>query len=214
MNVDIAQWVKDARNSIKMTQEVLALELGFSTKASISAIETGKNKPSFDTLLKISNICSYPLPYQEVKEIVTGTDNESEEFFELLFYNCKDSFPLTTEYSQKMQKEKIAIPKFILKTAGVAPEDAICLCMPGNSMMSVIPNGTTLVVDTSSRYILDGEIYAILQGSLLRIRILQNMPSEKIKLSAYNEDEYKDEVIDAKELEVIGRVFSWIVINK
>lgn len=209
MSIDIANWVKSARINKKMTQENLALELGFSTKASVSAIETRKNKPTFDTLIKISNICDYPLPYQEVREIkVLDSDN----FFEITFYDCNDAFPLTKENAE-MNIKKISIPKFIFDNSNIKEHEAIAIKMEGNSMHPVLPNNTILLINTSYKRIIDGQIYAVIQSDLLRIRKLYQLPDGKIKISAYNNDEYPSENTDLKNLEVVGKVFSWIAFN-
>jgi len=64
MQYNLAQWVANARKQANLTQEELAEAIGFSGKGSISAIENGRNKPTFEIMVKISEICNYPLPYQ------------------------------------------------------------------------------------------------------------------------------------------------------
>ncbi len=61
---DLAKWAVNARKQANLTQEELAEAIGFSGKGSVSAIEKGRNKPTFDVMLKISEVCGYPLPYQ------------------------------------------------------------------------------------------------------------------------------------------------------
>ena len=64
MDYDFAKWVANARKQANLTQEELADVIGFSGKASVSALEKGRNKPTFDVMVKISEVCNYPLPYQ------------------------------------------------------------------------------------------------------------------------------------------------------
>ncbi|WP_118780327.1 helix-turn-helix domain-containing protein [Neisseria lactamica] len=71
---DLAKWVTEARKATGMTQEAFAFELGFSTKASVNAIEKGRNKPTFETMIKISEISGVPLPYQENAQTETLKD--------------------------------------------------------------------------------------------------------------------------------------------
>ena len=61
---NLAKWAANARKQANLTQEELAEAIGFSGKGSISAIEKGRNNPTFDVMLKISEVCDYPLPYQ------------------------------------------------------------------------------------------------------------------------------------------------------
>ena len=49
---DLGKWAAEARKATGMTQEAFAFELGFSTKASVNAIEKGRNKPTFETMIK------------------------------------------------------------------------------------------------------------------------------------------------------------------
>ena len=78
MTYDLAKWATEARKAAGMTQEDFALELGFSTKASVNAIEKGRNKPTFETMVKISKISGFPLPYQEVSQTkVLSEDSDS-----------------------------------------------------------------------------------------------------------------------------------------
>ncbi len=67
MTYDLAKWAVEARKRAGMTQEQFAFELGFSTKASVNAIEKGRNKPTFETMVKISEISGFPLPYLTVR---------------------------------------------------------------------------------------------------------------------------------------------------
>ena len=57
MQYNLARWVANARKQANLTQEELAEAVGFSGKASVSAIENGRNKPTFDIMVKISEIC-------------------------------------------------------------------------------------------------------------------------------------------------------------
>lgn len=78
MTYNLAKWATEARKAAGMTQEDFALELGFSTKASVNAIEKGRNKPTFETMVKISKISGFPLPYQEVSQTkVLSEDSDS-----------------------------------------------------------------------------------------------------------------------------------------
>ena len=77
MTFDIGNWVKSARLNADLSQEQLALALDLSGKSSVSAWETNKNGVSFDVMLKISDLCGYPLPYLEpdqTKMIHTSRD--------------------------------------------------------------------------------------------------------------------------------------------
>ena len=200
---DTATWVKNARKNAGITQETLALELNFANKSSVSAMEIGKNKPSYETLLKISQICGYPLPYQDtnivpVYELATN--------FEIPLYDCKTKFP-------DDETETILIPKFILQKQNIDNRCAICLCQVGTSMQPVIPDGSKLIVDTSLRYIADGKIYAVWQDDILRIRTLYRLSGNKVRLKSFNDNEFPEEIVDINTLRIIGKVSAWIAFD-
>lgn len=200
---DTATWVKNARKNAGITQETLALELNFANKSSVSAMEIGKNKPSYETLLKISQICGYPLPYQDtnivpVYELATN--------FEIPLYDCKTKFP-------DDETETILIPKFILQKQNIDNQCAICLCQVGTSMQPVIPDGSKLIIDTSLRYIADGKIYAVWQDDILRIRTLYRLSGNKVRLKSFNDNEFPEEIVDINTLRIIGKVSAWIAFD-
>ena len=197
---DTATWVKNARKNAGITQETLALELDFANKSSVSAMEIGKNKPSYETLLKISQICGYPLPYQDtnivpVYELATN--------FEIPFYDCKTKFP-------DDETETILIPKFVLQEKNVDSNHAICLRQVGTSMQPLIPSGSYLIADIHSQHIEDGKIYAVFQENLLRVRILYCLSGNKVRLKSFNDKEFPEEIVEMNTLKIIGKIEVWI----
>ena len=197
---NIGEWVKNARKNAKITQETLALELNFANKSSVSAMEIGKNKPSYETLLKISQICGYPLPYQDTNIVPVY---ELATSFELPFYDCKTKFP-------NEETDTILIPKFVLQQKNIDSKQAICLRQVGTSMHPLIPNNSYLIVHTSSQYIEDGEIYAVFQDDLLRTRTLYRVSGSKIRLKSFNNNEFPDEIVEIDTLKIIGKIEAWI----
>jgi len=79
-------------------------------------------------------------------------------------------------------------------------------------MEPVFPDGATLGINTADKVIKDGKIYAVNHGGLLRTKILQKLPDNKIRIKSYNAEAYPDEEADADEMNIIGRVFWWSVI--
>lgn len=204
---DIATWVKNARKNAGMTQETLAFELNFANKSSVSAMEIGKNKPSYAQLLKISQICGYPLPYQDTNIVPVY---ERATSFELPFFDCKTNFP-----NQVLEEvgETILLPKFILKKQNIDSKCAICLCQVGTSMQPIIPDGSYLLVNTNTQHIADGKIYAIFHENLLRIRTLYHLTGNKIRLKSFNNNEFLDEIVEIDTVNIIGKVEAWIAFS-
>ncbi|MFN6883075.1 helix-turn-helix transcriptional regulator, partial [Proteus mirabilis] len=61
--------------------------------------------------------------------------------------------------------------------------------------------------------IIDGGIYAIQQGDLLRVKILHRLPNNKIIIRSYNTIDYPDEESTLEEVKILGRVFNWSVMG-
>lgn len=104
--------------------------------------------------------------------------------------------------------------KSTLRRVGANTDGSGVLCFPatGNSMEPVIPDGTTVAVDTNNKKVIDGKLYAINHGGLKRIKQLYKMPNNQISVRSFNKDEFFDQEVPSQEIEVIGRVFWYSVI--
>ncbi|AVT58536.1 Phage repressor CI-like protein [Pectobacterium versatile] len=112
---------------------------------------------------------------------------------------------------------KLRFSKATLRKVGANTDGSSVLCFKasGDSMEPVIPDGTTVAVDTNNKRIVDGKIYAIAQegnGSekLVRIKQLYRKPGGVVILHSFNRD--ADEEAYESELEIIGRVFWYSVL--
>ncbi|AUU88785.1 TPA: helix-turn-helix transcriptional regulator [Kluyvera intermedia] len=99
-----------------------------------------------------------------------------------------------------------------LRKAGVNSSNARIVKIWGNSLLPVLNNGDHVAIDLSqSKQIRDGDLYAIRDGVLLRVKILINQPDGGFILRSFNKDEYPDEILTFDErrarIHVIGRVF-------
>lgn len=104
------------------------------------------------------------------------------------------------------------LPMSVLEEAGVAPSDAACATLVGDSMAQLIQDGTPVAIDRSCTRIVDGEIYAFDHDGMLRVKMLYRLPMGRIRVASFNSDEYPDEIINPDEMQfirIIGRVFWW-----
>lgn len=108
---------------------------------------------------------------------------------------------------------KLRFSKSTLRRHGINPADVVCVSADGNSMEPVFPDGATLGINTADKTIKDGKIYAINHGGLLRTKILQKLPDNKIRIKSYNIAEFDDEEADLSDITIIGRVFWWSVLD-
>lgn len=109
---------------------------------------------------------------------------------------------------------KLRFSKATLRRVGANSDGSGVLCFPasGDSMEPVIPDGATVAVDANNKRIIDGELYAINQGDLKRIKQLYRKPGGKLLIRSINRD-YNDEEADESEVEIIGFVFWYSVLR-
>ncbi len=112
---------------------------------------------------------------------------------------------------------KLRFARSTLSRAGVDPANAACATVKGNSMERLIPDGTTVGVNTGDKEIRDGEIYAFDHDGMLRVKYLQRKPGGGIRVISENIHEHPPEDYDADEvaenIRLIGRVFWWSVLR-
>ncbi|MBS6076116.1 MAG: helix-turn-helix transcriptional regulator [Citrobacter freundii] len=111
---------------------------------------------------------------------------------------------------------KLRFSKATLRRVGANSDGSGVLCFPatGDSMEPVIPDGTTVAVDTNNKRIVDGKLYAISQpgageDKLKRIKQLYRKPGGILTIRSFNRD---DEEASEAEVEIIGRVFWYSVL--
>lgn len=110
---------------------------------------------------------------------------------------------------------KLRFAKSTLAKQNVDASSAACCFVTGDSMEPILPDGSTVGVDTSKTQIVDGKMYAIDNGGLLRVKYLYRLPGGGVRIRSANRDEYPDEDLTIDQLEhfrVIGRVFWYSVL--
>lgn len=111
---------------------------------------------------------------------------------------------------------KLRFAKSTLRKSSVDPTRAACVRVNGNSMEPVLPNGSTVGVDTSQTNVIDGKMYAINHDGMLRIKTLYKLPGGGLRLRSFNTDEWPDERYEGdaaiKQIKIIGKVFWYSVL--
>lgn len=106
--------------------------------------------------------------------------------------------------------------KRTLQKKGIDPAMAGCVPVNGNSMEPVLPDGSTVGVDTAVTSIQDGKMYAIDHDGQLRVKLLYRLPSSGLRLRSYNSEEHPDERYDSDyardHIRIIGKVFWYSVL--
>ncbi|GGU68538.1 hypothetical protein GCM10009504_27120 [Pseudomonas laurentiana] len=111
---------------------------------------------------------------------------------------------------------KLRFGKRTLQRKQIDPASAGCVPVTGNSMEPVLPDGSTVGVDTAATQVQDGKMYAINHDGQLRVKLLYRMPGGGLRLRSYNSDEHPDERYDGdyveSHIQVIGKVFWYSVL--
>lgn len=111
---------------------------------------------------------------------------------------------------------KLRFGKRTLSRKNIDPMAAGCVPVTGNSMEPVLPDGSTVGVDTGAVAIQDGKMYAIDHDGQLRVKLLYRIPGGGLRVRSYNDTEHPDERYDKDYVEnhirIIGKVFWYSVL--
>lgn len=113
---------------------------------------------------------------------------------------------------------KLRIDQATLVQMEIQPTNIICAKVSGNSMDPVIPDDSTVGIDTGRTTVKDGDIFAINHDNQLRVRMLYRLPRGGLRMRCFNRDEYSDEEYSATEIQseniqILGRVFWYSVLR-
>lgn len=111
---------------------------------------------------------------------------------------------------------KLRFGRRSLQRKGVEPAAAACAAVTGNSMEPVLPDGSTVGIDTGVQQVQDGKMYAIDHAGQLRVKLLYRLPGGGLRVRSYNEAEHPDERYEgdyvADHIRIIGKVFWYSVL--
>ena len=99
-----------------------------------------------------------------------------------------------------------------LRRKSINPDNVFCCTLTGDSMEERIAEDAAIAVDAGEKTIRDGKIYAFRHGDLLRVKYLSRLPGGRVKIKSHN-PAYEDEEAGLEDIEVIGRVFWWSVLD-
>lgn len=112
---------------------------------------------------------------------------------------------------------KIRFSKATLRRVGANTDGSGVICFParGDSMEPIIPDGTTVAVDTNNKRLVDGKLYAISQQGagdekLKRVKQIYRKPGGKLIIHSFNRE--NDEEAEESSVEIMGRIFWYSVI--
>lgn len=195
-------------------------EMTGTSRATISHIVNGKSKKStlIPAIAKALNTTTEELlkPVNELNEVrqIYAWDSKTplalDEVELPLFREVELSAGIGSTEVIENHGAKLRFARSTLSRNGIMPEHAACCYVNGDSMEPVLPNGSTVAIDTANKMIIDGKMYALNHGGMLRVKYLYRMPSGGIRIRSANREEYPDEEIHPQsedEFRILGRVF-------
>lgn len=212
--------IKEARLKKGFSQEELGKKMGGKSKAAVSKWENGENVPKdLDLLSKALGVSIDWLRGKKETNEIDVTNSKSVDEWD-------DSTPLEDDevavpYVKSIELAaghgsfnsddnngyKLRFGKTFFRRKGVQKENVICFPVHGDSMTPNIPNGATVAVDTARKDVIDGDVYAICQGDLCRLKRLYRLPNGKVRINSFNSTDNPDEIDDQANVEIIGRIF-------
>lgn len=219
----LAERLKLARERLEMSQAQLAEKIGLSQQ-SIAKIEKGETSQprKIKEIAKALGVTQkwLQLGVEENASLTDFVVEESEEAFldpevfaniPILDIELSAGNGCETELVESVSNS-YPLRRLDLRRAGVSPSNARIVKIWGNSLFPVLNNGDLVAIDLSqTKPIRDGDLYAIRDGVLLRVKILISLPDGGIMLRSFNKEEYPDEILDFADrksrIHIIGRVF-------
>ena len=107
---------------------------------------------------------------------------------------------------------RLPFGKATLRRKSISPDNVFCCTLTGDSMEEKIAEDAAIAVDAGEKTIRDGKIYAFRHGDLFRVKYLSRLPGGRVKIKSHN-PAYDDEEAGLEDIEVIGRVFWWSVLD-
>jgi phage repressor protein C with HTH and peptisase S24 domain len=232
---------KARMKELKITQEGLAEKLGV-TQGAIAHWFSGRREPDLATITRILDVLGLPPLQIGLMNLAAAGESlgiyKKESNAELIgTMSAWDSktplgddevaIPLYKEVELAAgggATEVIEVPgrllrfaKSTLREAGVQEANAVCATIKGRSMERLIMDGATIGIDTGTKHIEDGEIYAFDQDGMLRVKYLYRLPGGGVRVRSENDEEFPDETLTAEQfagIRMLGWVFWWSTVRR
>lgn len=229
----LAERVAKRREQLGLSQKTLAEKIQVSQQ-SINKIESGQTRSprNLDRLAEALDVSPQWLLFGDDSVPVKSVDiydseikasslrveewesmnRDKDEFVEVSMLNveaaCGDGAMADNEH------EIYALPfrRYTLRRMGVNARNARVVRVIGNSMAPMLRSGDVVGIDTANNStIIDGDLYAIRDGNLIRVKQLIPRPDGGMIIKSFNNTDYPDEQLTRDEFEqrihIIGRVF-------
>jgi len=226
---------KDRLRKARIEKNISQVELGRLTgesQSKIAALESGRNKKPTNTvqLAEILGVSAYWLETGKGEMHPSPAQDEIKDLHRPMLWSSNDPLPEDDYTFAPYMKEQafcggagsFEIPDYngfrlpfgraTLRRKSINPDNVFCCTLTGDSMEERIAEDAAIAVDAGEKTIRDGKIYAFRHGDLFRVKYLSRLPGGRVKIKSHN-PAYEDEEAGLEDIEVIGRVFWWSVLD-
>lgn len=228
---------KDRLRKARIEKNISQVELGRLTGASqskIAALESGRNKKPTN-IIELSEILGVSAYWLETGKgdmhaSIPPHQDEIKNIHRPMLWSSNDPLPEDDYTFAPYMKEqafcggagsfeipdyngfRLPFGKATLRRKSISPDNVFCCTLTGDSMEERIAEDAAIAVDAGEKTIRDGKIYAFRHGDLFRVKYLSRLPGGRVKIKSHN-PAYEDEEAGLEDIEVIGRVFWWSVLD-
>ena len=226
---------KDRWRKARIEKNISQVELGRLTgesQSKIAALESGRNKKPTNTvqLAEILGVSAYWLETGKGEMHPSPAQDEIKDIHRPMLWSSNDPLPEDDYTFAPYMKEqafcggagsfeipdyngfRLPFGKATLRRKSISPDNVFCCTLTGDSMEEKIAEDAAIAVDAGEKTIRDGKIYAFRHGDLFRVKYLSRLPGGRVKIKSHN-PAYDDEEAGLEDIEVIGRVFWWSVLD-
>jgi transcriptional regulator len=226
---------KDRLRKARIEKNISQVELGRLTgesQSKIAALESGRNKKPTNTvqLAEILGVSAYWLETGKGEMHPSPAQDEIKDIHRPMLWSSNDPLPEDDYTFAPYMKEqafcggagsfeipdyngfRLPFGKATLRRKSINPDNVFCCTLTGDSMEERIAEDAAIAVDAGEKTIRDGKIYAFRHGDLFRVKYLSRLPGGRVKIKSHN-PAYEDEEAGLEDIEVIGRVFWWSVLD-
>lgn len=174
----------------------------------------GKQRPPFDLIEKIINSLEVDANWLITGKGFSGvigknnSETSSEDFAFIPFYEAEISAGLGRHNDSHTPSKHLAFRRDWLKAKGLYEKDLVTATATGDSMGDTIPNGSTMLIDTSRTNTRDGLIYVIRSHDTFWVKRIQRQLDGTLLLISDNET-YPPMTLDLRvneDVQIIGQV--------
>lgn len=174
----------------------------------------GKQRPPFDLIEKIISNLGVDANWlitgqsENKNQEKNNSENSSEDFSFIPFFEAEISAGLGKSNDSQVPTKHLAFRRDWLKAKGLYEKDLVTATATGDSMGDTIPNGSTMLIDTSRTNPRDGLIYVIRSNDTFWVKRIQRQLDGSLLLISDNET-YPPMTLDLRtheDVQIIGQV--------